>query len=328
MTHTMAVRPLRRLACLALLAASWLAPASAADWPEKPVRLVVPFAAGGATDLLGRALAAELGRVWKQTVIVDNRSGAGGSLGAEIVAKAPADGHTLLLASASMFTVNPYLYPKLAYSGESFEMISKVASGPMVVTVNNAVPARDLKELIAWGKAHPGQLHFASAGNGSQAHMAGEAFADASELDLVHVPYKGEGPGYADLMAGVVQMVVGNLSAAYPLLKGGRLRALAVTGTERSALLPQLPTAAESGLAGLEFVGWFGLAAPAGTPQGLVQKIHADLRLAAEQEAMKRYLADQGMSAAPSGPLAMKRDIASEALRWKALVAKRNIKAQ
>ncbi|HSW19863.1 MAG TPA: tripartite tricarboxylate transporter substrate binding protein [Ramlibacter sp.] len=301
--------------------------AMASQWPERPVRMVVPFAAGGATDLLGRALGVELGRAWKQSVIVDNRGGAGGALGAEVVARASADGLTLLLASGSMFTVNPHIYQKLPYSDKSFEMITKVAGGPMVVTINSEVPAKNLQELIALGKKKPGSLSYASAGNGSQVHMAGAAFADASDLDLVHVPYKGEGPAYADLMAGVVQMAVGNINAISPLLKGGRLRALAVTGAERSPLLPEVPTASEAGLPGFEFVGWFGLVTPAGTPQALIAKIDADVRAASEQPGMKRYLADQGMYPMATGPDAMKRDIPKESQRWKTLVSKRNIKA-
>jgi tripartite-type tricarboxylate transporter receptor subunit TctC len=300
--------------------------ARATAWPDKPVKMVIPFAAGGATDLLGRALAVELGRFWGQPVVVDNRPGAGGILGAEVVSKSPADGYTLLLASGSMFTVNPFLYPRLSYTTDSFDMIAKVASGPMVVTVNSAVPAKDLQELIALGKAKPGALYFASAGNGSQVHMAGEAFADAASLQLTHVPYKGEGPAYADLLAGTVQMAVGNINAISPLLKSGRLRALATTGTERSALLPDVPTAAEAGLAGFSFVGWFGLMAPTGTAQPLVARMNEDVRRALEQDGMRRYLADQGMLASYAGPDGMKRDIATESLRWKALVARRHIK--
>nr|WP_298236107.1 tripartite tricarboxylate transporter substrate binding protein [uncultured Azohydromonas sp.] len=311
------------------MAAASLAPAPtwAADWPDKPVKIVVPFAAGGATDLLARALGAELGKIWRQPILVDNRPGAGGALGADVVAKSPADGYTLLLASGSQFTVNQFIYQKLPYTIKSFEMITKVAGGPMVVTVNTSVPVRSLRELLSHGKANPGQLHFASAGNGSQVHMAGEAFADASGLDLVHVPYKGEGPAYADLMGGAVQMAVGNINAISPLLKGGRLRALAVTGKERSALLPEVPTAAESGLSGFEFIGWFGLTAPTGTPKSLIDKIYADVQQASEQPGMKRYLAEQGMTLSVTGPDAMKTDITSESARWKELIAKRKINA-
>ena len=309
------------------IAPLYMVPAHAEEWPTKPVRLVVPFAAGGATDLLGRALAVELGRQWKQTVVVDNRPGAGGAVGAEAVAKAAPDGYTLLLASGSMFTVNPFIYQKLPYSGESFEMISKVASGPMVVTVNSKVPARTLPELISYAKANPGKLTIASAGNGSQVHIAGEAFAEAAGVEFVHVPYKGDGPANADLMAGNVDLTVGNINSISPLLKGGRLRALAVTGKERSSLLPDVPTVAEAGLEGFSFYGWFALMAPAGTPRELTARMYADLERAVAEPGMQQYMASQGMarSITPRGRLPD--EIARESGRWKLLVSKRKISA-
>jgi tripartite-type tricarboxylate transporter receptor subunit TctC len=312
---------------LGLLLAGLSLPAQASDWPSKPVRLIVPFAAGGATDLLARALAVELGKAWKQSVVVDNRPGAGGGLGAELVAKSPADGSTLLLASGSMFTVNPFLYGKLPYGNDSFEMIGKVASGPMVVTVHVGVPANTLPQLIAHARAHPGRLTFGSAGNGSQVHMAGEAFSDAAGLQVVHVPYKGESQAYADLMAGTIQLVVGNIAGVSPLLKGGRLRALAVTGSERSAMLPDVPTAAEAGLPGFEFTGWFALMAPAGTPRDITARVAADLQQAVEQPGMKRYLVEQGMTATPSTGARLLEDIGRESMRWKELVARRGIRS-
>lgn len=313
---------------LACIAGAMLfgSPVSANEWPKQPVRLVVPFSAGGATDLLGRALANELGKIWKQSVVVDNRPGAGGALGAEIVSKSPADGYTLLLASGSMFTVNQYIYPKLSYTVQNFDLITKVASGPMVITVNGNVPAKTVPELVAYVKANPGKVNFASAGNGSQVHMAGEAFADASGIDIVHIAYKGEGPAYADLLAGTVQMAVGNINAIAPLLKTGKIRALAVTGKERAALLPDVPTATEAGLP-FEFTGWFALAAPAGTSKELIAKMYADVQQAMQQPGMKRYLADQGMSATISAPGKLGEDILKESARWKVLVEKRKISA-
>lgn len=305
----------------------YMAPAHAQEWPGKPVRLVVPFASGGATDLLARAVALELGKQWKQPVVVDNRPGAGGAVGAEVVAKSAPDGYTLLLASGSMFTVNPFIYQKLSYSAESFEMISKVASGPMVVTVNTKIPAKTMAELISYAKANPGKLTFASAGNGSQVHIASEAFAEAAGIDVVHVPYKGEGPAYSDLMAGTVDMTVGNINAISPLLKGGRLRALAVTGKERSTLLPDVPTAAEAGLQGFTFYGWFALMAPAGTPKELTAKMYADLEKAAAEPSMQRYLATQGMTRTLTPRGRLLEEIAQESGRWKSLVAKRKISA-
>jgi tripartite-type tricarboxylate transporter receptor subunit TctC len=318
---------IRALGLLLALTTLGTTSASAADWPDKPVRLVVPFAAAGATDLLGRSLANELGKAWKQPVIVDNRPGAGGAVGAEVVSKSPADGYALLLASGSMFTVNPYIYQKLPYTTKSFELITKVASGPMVVTVNADLPVRNLQQLIAYAKANPGKVNFASAGTGSQVHMAGESFADASGIEITHVAYKGEGPAYADLLAGVVQMAVGNINAISPLLKSGRVRALAVTGKERVSLLPDVPTVAEAGLPNYEFTGWFALVAPAGTPKVLTDKMYAAVQQAVTQPGMKRYLAEQGMTPTLSQPGTLDDDIAKEAERWKALVAKRRIAA-
>lgn len=321
------LRRAARCAALCTAALALAAPASAAEWPDKVVKIVVPFAAGGATDLLARLLAVELGKSWKQTVIVENRAGAGGAVGAQAVAKSPADGYTLLLASGSMFTVNQYIYSKLPYRLEDFEPISKVASGPMVVTVNADVPVKNTRELLAYVRANPGKVQFASAGAGSQTHIAGEAFTDAGGLNILHVPYKGEGPAYVDLMAGVVQLAFGNINAITPLLKGGRVRALSVTGRERSPLLPNVPTTAEDGLPGFEFVGWFALMAPAGTPKPIVARMSEDVKQAVVQPGMKRYLNEQGMTGTPGGAQALTSDIQRESARWKALVAKRNISA-
>ncbi len=306
----------------------FLARPARAQWPsDKAIRMIVPFSAGGATDLLGRALAVELGKGLKQSVIVENRAGAGGSVGAQAVAGSPADGYTLLLASGSMFTVNQFIYSKLPYSLDDFSPISKIASGPMVVTVNASLPVKNTRELIEYAKARPGKLSFSSAGVGSQTHMAGEAFTDAAGIELMHVPYKGEGPAYTDLMAGVIEVAVGNINAISPLLKGGRLRALSVTGKERSALLPDVTTTAEDGVPGFEFTGWFALMAPAGTPGSSVDRLLADAREAVEQPNMKRYLADQGMYATIAPPAELKDEIARESAKWKALVEKKKITA-
>ncbi|SCK18706.1 Tripartite-type tricarboxylate transporter, receptor component TctC [Variovorax sp. HW608] len=324
-------KPTRRralhLAC-ALLGGPLFAGTALADWPaDKTIRMVVPFAAGGATDSLGRALAFELTKSLKQNVIVDNRPGAGGNLGAQQVAMSPPDGYTLLLASGSMFTVNQFIYAKPGYTLNNFALISKVASGPMVVTVNSDLPVKNTKELIAYIKERPAKVSFASAGVGSQTHMAGESLADAAGLELLHVPYKGEGPAYADLMGGTVQLAVANINAMSPLLKGGRLRALSVTGKERSPLLPNVPTTAEDGVPGFEYMAWFALVAPAGTPKPAIDRLIAEVKAAVNEPGMKRYLADQGMSAAVVPPEPLKVEIASEASKWKLLVEKKKLSA-
>jgi tripartite-type tricarboxylate transporter receptor subunit TctC len=328
---TPSVHPRRRIVqaiASGLALSPFLAMPARAAWPsDKVIRIIVPFAAGGATDLLGRALAVELSRSLGQNVIVENRAGAGGNLGAQAVATSPADGYTLLLASGSMFTVNQFIYSKLAYSLEDFSPISKIASGPMVVTVNASLPVKNTRELIAYAKANPGKLSFSSAGIGSQTHIAGEAFTDATGTEIVHVPYKGESLGYADLMSGVIQVAVGNINGIAPLLKGGRLRALSVTSKERSPLLPDVPTTAEDGVPGFEFTGWFALMAPAGTPKATVDRLLADTKVAVEQPSMKQYFTEQGMVAAIEAPAQLKDGIVKESARWKALVEKKKITA-
>jgi len=325
-------KPTRRralqVAACALLGGPLLCGTALADWPaDKPIRIVVPFAAGGATDLLGRALAVELTKGLKQSVIVENRPGAGGNLGAQAVAMSSPDGYTLLLASGSMFTVNQFIYAKPGYTLNSFSLISKVASGPMVVTVNSDLPVKSTKELIAYVKERPAKISFASAGVGSQTHMAGESLADAAGLELLHVPYKGEGPAYGDLMAGTVHLAVANINAMSPLLKGGRLRALSVTGKERSPLLPNIPTTAEDGVPGFEYMAWFALAAPAGTPKAAIDRLLTEVKAAVAEPGMKRYLTEQGMSAAIVPPEPLKVEILSEASKWKALVEKKKLSA-
>ncbi|MGO4326392.1 Bug family tripartite tricarboxylate transporter substrate binding protein [Cupriavidus sp. 2TAF22] len=317
-------------ASLSLCAATALCVGSArADtWPSKPVTMIVPFAAGGSTDVLGRVVGQKLGEMWKQSVVIENRLGAGGAVGAQVTAKAPADGYTMMLASGSMFTVNQYIYQRLPYSARDFAFITSVASGPMLVVVNPGLPARNLKELVALAKSQPGKLNFGSAGTGSQVHMAGEAFADAAGVNITHVPYKGESLAYNDLMAGQLQLMVGNIAAASQFVKGGKLRALAVTGTERSPMLPDVPTATEAGLTGLENVtGWFGFVMPAGTPPDILSKVQQDtVKVLADPDTQARLLA-QGMKPVGNTPQQLGTAIAAESLRWEKVVRNRNLTA-
>jgi len=314
--------------CLGALAALAGAGAHADSWPSRPVTLIVPFAAGGSTDVLGRVVGQRLGELWKQSVVVENRLGAGGAVGAQVTAKAAPDGYTMMLASGSMFTVNPFIYQRLPYNTHDFSYITNVASGPMLIVVNPGLPARTLKDLIALAKAQPGKLNFGSAGTGSQVHMAGEALADAAGISIAHVPYKGEALAYNDLMAGQLQLMVGNIAAASQFVKGGKLRALAVTGKERSPMLPDVPTAAEAGLSGLENVtGWFGLVMPAGTPPEIVAKVQQDtVKVLAEPDTQAR-LAAQGMKPVGSTPQQLSAAIAAESLRWEKVVRNRNLSA-
>lgn len=315
--------------CILAFAAGALAMSGAvladAPWPDKPVRIIVPFTAGGTTDVVARVVGAELGQMWHQSVVIDNRPGAGGAIGATLTAKAPPDGYTLLMASGSMFTVNPYLYRNLPYTLKDFDYITNVASGPMLVLVNNAVPAHDLKELIALAKAQPKKLNFGSAGNGSQVHMAGEALADAARIQITHVPYKGEALAYNDLIAGQVQLVVGNIAAASVFAKSGKARALAVTGPARSPMMPDVPTAKEAGLPGYETTGWFALVTAVGTPKDVIDKIQRDTATVLRNPAVREKLAGQGMTPVGNTPAELVKSIQDESGKWKAIVARRNL---
>lgn len=317
------------LACGATaLAAGWSLPAAAQEaWPNKTVRLVVPFAPGGSTDVIARMMAQKLTELWGQTVVVDNRAGAGGNLGADIVAKAPADGYTLLFASGSI-TINPQLYKRMPFdTKKDLVPITNVASGPMLVVVPDDAPLKTVKDLITMAKAKPGTVNFGSAGVGSQVHLAGENFANAAGVDIVHVPYKGEAPAYTDLIAHQTQMMVGNFAAASALLGKGRLRALAVTGKQRSPLLPDVPTVAESGLPGFENTGWFGLLAPAGTPPAILAKVQADSVKVLAATDTKARLYVQGMTPVGNTPAEFAKAMEDESQHWATVVKNRKLSA-
>jgi tripartite-type tricarboxylate transporter receptor subunit TctC len=309
-----------------LLASAWSLPAAAQGaWPSKPVHLVVPFAPGGSTDVIARMMAQKLGEMWGQTVLVDNRAGAGGNLGADIVAKSPADGYTLLFASGSI-TINPEIYKRMPFdTKKDLVPVTNVASGPMLVVVPDDSPAKTLKDLIAMAKVKPGSVNFGSAGVGSQVHLAGENFANAAGIDITHVPYKGEAPAYTDLMGHQTQMMVGNFAAASALLGKGRLRALAVTGKERSPLLPNVPTASESGLPGFENTGWFGLLAPAGTPAAVIDKVHRDCVKALASTDIKARLYVQGMTPVGNTPAQFAKQMDEETKHWATVVKNRKL---
>ncbi|HZZ94711.1 MAG TPA: tripartite tricarboxylate transporter substrate binding protein [Usitatibacter sp.] len=311
---------------VAALTAPWAAAQS--GWPTRPVTLIVPFSAGGTTDIVARLVGARLSQVWGQPVVVEDRPGAGGNIGAGVVAKAPPDGYTLLVPSGSILTVNPHIYKDMGFDVQKdLVPITDIASGPMVVVVNPNVKARNLKELISLAKSEPGQINFGSAGVGSQVHMAGENFADAAGIDIRHIPYKGEAMGLNDLMGGQIQLMVGNIAAASNFVKSGRLRALAVTSRERSPMMPDVPTADEAGLAGFESVGWFGLMAPAGTPHAIVAKIQADTAKVLQTADVKTALAAQGMVPVGNKPEEMAQAVAEESRKWARVVANRHLQA-
>ena len=320
-----------RFARLALVAAVTLVAtgqAAAQSWPARQVRLIVPFAAGGTTDVVARILGQKLSELWGQSVVIENRGGAGGNVGADVVAKAAGDGYTLLMASGSILTVNPHMYKRMPFDAQKdFVPITNVATGPMLVVVHPGVPADSIKALIALARSKPGSLNFGSAGVGSQVHMAAENFANAAGIDVVHVPYKGEALGYNDLVAGQIQMMVGNMAAAAPFVASGKLRALAVTGKARSKMLPDVPTAAESGLPGFENTGWFGLLAPAGTPKDVIDKIQRDTAQVLDTPEMRGRLFVQGMTPVGNKPDDFVRAIAAESVRWARVVNERKLSA-
>ncbi|WP_118184445.1 tripartite tricarboxylate transporter substrate binding protein [Paraburkholderia phosphatilytica] len=296
-------------------------------WPAQPVRIIVPFTAGGSTDVLARALGQGLGTLWKQSVVIDNRPGAGGMIGAEVEAKSAPDGYTLMLASGSMLTVNQFIYKKLPYSDKDFSDITTVASNPMVVAVAPSLPISNLKQLIEYGKTQHPKLNFGSAGIGSQVHMADEAFAGAAGIPMVHVPYKGEVLALNDLMADRVQVVLPNIAAAMPFMKGKTIKVLAVTGDHRSNAWPDIPTVSEAGLPGFNVTGWFALVAPAGTPANVISKIQQDTVKVLSQPDTRQHLAVLGMDPVGDTPQQLQSRITTESAKWQKVVSTSHISA-
>lgn len=253
------------------------APGAPAAYPTKPIRLIVPLTAGGPTDLAARIIAVPLGEALGQQVIVDNRPGAGGNIGAEIAAKSPADGYTLFMGTSGPLSINSSLYAKLAYNPlKDFAPVIQIASAPFVVIVNPALPVRNVKELIALAKAKPGQLNYGSV-PGSASHLSTELFKMMAHVDIVHVPYKGAAPATSDVIAGQIQMSFASTPGAVPMVKAGKVRPLAVTSTKRVAKLPDVPTLAESALPGYEASVWYGVVAPTGTPRQIVQRLNREI---------------------------------------------------
>jgi tripartite-type tricarboxylate transporter receptor subunit TctC len=299
----------------------------AQSWPDKPVKLIVPFAAGGTTDILGRIFAQQMTNILGQNIIVENKGGAGGNIGAEVVANAPPNGYTLLLASGSMMTVNPYLYKKLPLNyATDLTYITAVAGGPMLVSVSPNLPVNNLKELISLAKTK--ELTFGSAGIGSQVHMAGENFTYAAGIAATHIPYKGEAPAINDLISGQIDFMVGNLPAAAGFAKAGKIKALAITSSKRVAQLPDVPTVAEAAIPGFVNIGWYALAAPAGTPKAIVEKIYIATQKALESEAMRKSLEINGLTAIVNAPKELDTQIKNESASWEKVIKARNIQAQ
>jgi len=272
-------------------------------YPSRPVKLVVPFPPGGPLDIIGRAIAQKLTEAWGQSVVVDNRPGAGGNIGADLVAKSAPDGYTILMGALSTHAVNPSLYTKMPYDAiADFAPITLVAVTPNVLVVNAALPVNSAKEFIAYAKANSGKLAFGSGSNGSAGHLAGELFKVDTGTEITHIPYKGGAPATQALLAGDTQFMFDNLANAMPQVKAGKLKALAVTTAERSKLAPDLPTMAEAGLPGFDISTWFGLFAPAGTPKEIVAKWNAEVAKILNSPEMRDKLIAQGAEPSPTTP--------------------------
>lgn len=310
-------------AALGLTAALALAtPAAHAEtFPSKPITLVVPFAAGGTTDILGRILADGLGKKLGQPIIVDNRGGAGGNIGAALVAQAKPDGYTVLLGYNGTNTINPWIYKQLSWdSVKSFDPLSTVARVNNVVVVNANLPIKTLPELVAYAKANPGKLNYGSAGAGSIFHLAGEMLEQQTGVSLTHIPYKGAAPAIIDLLAGQVQVMFSTIPAVLPHIKSGKLRAIAVTGAHRSPLFPELPTAVESGYPALVVDSWFAVFAPKGTPAAIQTQLNTAIKAVLSDAATLRKMEEQGAQPGASTPAELARLVTSDLKMWQTIV--------
>jgi tripartite-type tricarboxylate transporter receptor subunit TctC len=306
-----------RVTLSALMLASAPLCAGAQSFPSKPIRLIVAFPAGGATDLVARAMAQRLTDRWHQQVIVDNRSGAGGVIGTELASRAPADGYTVLFGSSSTFATGPVLQPKLPYHPQrDFAPISLTTLIPNIIVAHASVPVTSVKELIEYAKSKPQQLSYASNGNGTASHIAGELLRHRGGFTWIHVPYKGAGPAITDVVGGHVQFLIGAISTSLPYVRAGKIRGIAVTGLQRSSAVPELPTVAESGFPGFQVVQWFGLLAPAKTPAPIIKQFNAAVvemyRDAQFSERFKR----QGLEPSTTTPEEFAEFIGNEISMW------------
>jgi tripartite-type tricarboxylate transporter receptor subunit TctC len=314
--------------CLALVLAAMTTAVGAQSYPTKPIRLVVPFPAGGTTDILARAAAQKLSEALGQQVIVDNRPGAGGNIGSDIVAKSAPDGYTLLMGTVGTHAINPSLYSKMPYDHiKDFVPVVLVAGVPNVLVVTPSLPVNSVQELIKLAKDKPGSINFASSGSGTSIHLSGELFKTMTGLEMTHVPYKGSSPALTDLMGGQVQIMFDNLPSALPQIKGGKLRAIAVTSKARAPALPDIPTMAESGMPGFEAYSWFGVLAPAGTPAAVVTRINSEVNKWLQSPEAREQMLAQGAEAAGGSPQQFSAHIQTETEKWAKVVKASGAKA-
>ncbi len=309
---------LRAALCLAASAAAQTNPA--AGYPSKPIRWVAPFPPGGTTDIVARAVAQHLTTAFGQSVLIDNRAGAGGNIAAEIVSKAPPDGYTVLTAFPGL-AINPSLYSKLSYDPlRDLAPVVLISAAPLILVVHPSLPVKSVKELIALAKSRPGELHFPSAGNGSSSHLGGELFKSTAKIDIVHVPYKGSNQAIVDLIAGRMSLFVNPLPEMIPFVQSGKLKALAVTSEKRSHVMPSLPTVAEAALPGYEIVTWNGIMAPGATPRPIVNRLYEETARLLKGGELRKQLEDQGLFIMSLGPDQFAPYLRAETDRWAKVV--------
>lgn len=312
------------VAGLAIAAAT----ASAQDYPAKPIRLIVPFPASGATDLLARAIAQKVGANMGQQIVVDNRPGAGGAIGSDMAAKAAPDGYTLLIATTSTHSIGPHIQTRLPYNAKTdFTPIGQVASATNVLVVSNALPVKSVKELIDYAKAHPGQLNYASSGNGTVVHLTAEAFATQAGISMTHIPYRGTALSIPDLISNKVQVLFDSIVSGLPHVRDGKLKALAVTSEKRSPLAPELPTVSESGLPGFVSDTWFGIYGPKNMPADIVKRLNAEFNKAIASPEVRERLAKLGAEPVGGTPAQLATLVSQDSARWAKLIKERNITA-
>jgi len=290
------------------------------DYPQRAVRIVVPFAAGGSTDVVARVLADKLAAEMKQPFVVDNRAGASGNIGADIVAKAPADGYTLLMATTGILAINEYLYKNMTYKARDFAPVSYTSLISNILVVGPSVPATNVAELVALAKAKPGTLSFASSGAGSSTHLSGELFKAMTGTELLHVPYKGSPQAITDVIAGQVTMLFDNAPSSMPFIKDGKLKALAVTSKKRLPILPNVPTVEEAGVTGYESLSWSGIVAPAGTPPAVVRKLNQAIDRILKTDEVRQRFAGLGVDPVGGPPEAFSQQIRTESDKWGKLI--------
>ena len=312
---------IRKFLIVAIAALAAFAPAQAQDYPTRPITLVIPFAPGGSTTIVGRGVAEKMSALLGEKIVVDNRPGAGGTVGTRAVAKSEPDGYTLLLGYTGTLAIGPSLYKKAGYDPrKDFAPVGMIGNAPNSLVVNPSFAAKTLAELIAHAKANPGKVNFGSAGAGTASHITGEYFARSAGIALVHIPYKGTGPVLTDLLGGHIPMAFAPIPASHSNVAAGKLRALAVTSTTRSGLLPDVPTIAESGIPGFDASLYYGLVAPAGTPRPIVDKLNKALRDALASDEVKRQLGNDGTEITPGSPEDYAALIDKDEKKWAQLV--------